>query len=219
MYNKLKLLIALTAFTANTAFADQYFKNGKYLKFDLGPVISTKNGGYYNNKTSNSFVYAVTSGYKFDPNNRVEISYSQRNKFKYNGEIVSNLGPELKEHVSSSTKTSSVMLDFYSDIANMEQLTPYFGIGMGVTKINVKAVRHSTAKESSDQPINNSKKHFSWQASIGSILHMHDNIALDFRYKFMHLGKITAPQNSLSGSNGSGHLRTHEFTLGVMYKF
>lgn len=108
------------------------------------------------------------------------------------------------------------MLNVYYDIDTGTKFTPYFGGGIGYSRMKVE-----------DNTIDYSKSfnQFAWQIGGGVSYAVNDKASVDFGYRYVDYGKITLGRNNYKENLWEGSekdsldMYSNEFYLGLRYNF
>ncbi len=116
----------------------------------------------------------------------------------------------------ATLKNKSFMLNVYYDIDTGTKFTPYFGGGIGYSRMKVE-----------DNTIDYSKSfnQFAWQIGGGVSYAVNDKASVDFGYRYVDYGKITLGRNNYKENLWEGSekdsldMYSNEFYLGLRYNF
>jgi opacity protein-like surface antigen len=220
----LVLLMLLTTISKQSLSAEKGSRERHYLLANAGySSLTKKPGNSYLNKPNGSFLCSVGAGYQVNTNFSSDfiISYKPRYQYKVSG----------ASGESQNISSISAMLNGYYELSHLQRFKPYATIGVGV-------VRHKAGNTiNSNGTINgitgnvvvlgNEKNSFAWQLGTGIKYKISNNTFLDLGYRYVDLGNCSIKEATaiLSGNKTTSTnpirrlLRTHEFVLGIMYKF
>lgn len=102
------------------------------------------------------------------------------------------------------------MVNAYWDIANLGGVTPYVGVGAGLTLNNLHDINLPTGQR------NNTRADFAWAVMAGVQVELSDNVSLDAGYRYIDLGKAKAKGNDPIVVKD---LVSHDVRVGIRYNF
>lgn len=120
-----------------------------------------------------------------------------------------------------------VLANAYVDLGSWYGFSPYVGAGIGMsrntidgfTDVNVPTGGVAFGEENSEWDL-------AWALHAGAALHVTDHVALDFSYRFVHLGDAATGETYtyLDGNSLDDHwefkdITSHDVRLGVRYMF
>ena len=225
MIKKLVLgsLLSATILAGSAASAEE--NNNYYVKLNGGLSHGLKAGGNFpNSKLGNTGVFGAAVGYQFNENFRADVSIDYRAKFKNN---VTVAGSDHSSNESNKIKSYATMVNVYYDITEFNKFTPYITLGAGVAQNRTGVTTFSnTAHPDNNYTISKGKKNnFIYKAGAGAKYAIDSNFDINLQYQFVNLGKFqTGTQTTEDGVTttdlaSSGKVKTHEFLVGVSYKF
>lgn len=146
----------------------------------------------------------VKSGYEID-----DSSFSGTQKF------------------SGDIDSRAVLVNFYAQ-KEFGRFIPYAGFGLGYAKNEIDSFSYSSGTLKGTGP-GNDESGFAWQVAAGLGFKLTEKLFLDFEYRYVDLGKISAGkgENDLSEfglgkvtlEGIEGDLRVQEAVLGLRYAF
>lgn len=207
------LLVILISFPI---LAESKYIDNNYIKTDF---LINRNIGLNsnNNKLNNSKLFSVAFGGNLISSNRIEVTYLHMQKEKYNSPTNNIL---LSDHLKSSISADVVFLSFYSDLDISDRFIPYFGLGVGLSKIKMngdKTITIST-QEILSKKVSVSQNSLAYQFGTGVNFVISDNLYLDLGYRYLHLGKIPFVGTRTSNIKNT-KIHSHNLLFGLMYKF
>lgn len=199
---------------------DNNKKNECYIKLAFGASKSRNPNGFYNSKVNNANLYNIGFGGDLVANNRIEINYIKYGNLK---NVTKHQNMYQIDSIKANIKSNTFMLNIYSDQHISEDFILYFGAGLGYSKNNVKFSRSTSLDNNPDSDFyqnSAAKKSLAWQFALGFNLPIHEKIALDFSYRYSHLGKLPYPTEKVTvlGNKASGKLRTQALLFGMHFK-
>lgn len=130
---------------------------------------------------------------------------------------------------SQHLRTTSVMASGYFNIGSYEKVKIYVMAGAGAA-FNKSGDFHYIEDGFGTPSVvfGDTTTSFAWQAGLGGLLEMAENLYADFMYKYVTLGD-TYTKNVSCGHGGvnvcagvgeqRGSVKNHEFSIGVIFKF
>ena len=230
MKNISKQVLALAATTMlsyNAIAQDSY-----YVKGEVGVTMPQK---VDKQKLKKSAIFGIEGGYKMNENFRfgLGLNFANGMKFKDDGNL-------------KDSKVKSLILETnaYYDIADFNGFTPYLTAGVGVARNKLKgdsttAVSNSESsgatrgfyksKPVSDKAVPTTgdvnivsatdsskslkKTGLAWNIGFGGMYNINPEFAVDLAYRYRDLGKVKINKDD------SKKLKSHNITVGVVYKF
>jgi opacity protein-like surface antigen len=205
--------------------------------------------------TSGSFLVGAQIGYDFhnvhDIPLRIELDYTYRAPDELEMRRTATLPLTMDDgsnsafaapialnttHKSKITM-QTVMANFLIDFRNYSNFTPYVGAGAGVALLRVKNRDTYSGEDNLGHPVNatvessDREANFAWSVGAGVGYSVTENLTVDFGYRFLHAGKVTANYDlniesavplvdfSAPVQSGVKDLFTHDVTLGLRYGF
>lgn len=187
---------------------------------------------YYQKDADKTLYPSISAALGFDfskvskINLRAELEYTYKDKAKFNP--VSTLNEYVDSDYSETWNENSVffenqlqnqslMLNAYYDFKNKTKFTPYFGAGVGVTRIKNEL---SDIYDDETIKVTDTSNTFTWSANVGVAYKVTDNIALDLGYRYVDAGEIEF-NNMVNGYNleSTADLTSHDYSLGIRYNF
>ena len=212
-----KLLMPLL-FVSLTAVASDPLWKKLYIRADGGvdAISATKAS-----KFKYSPVYGVGVGFTFNEMFRADINFQHR---KIDGDIKREKTNSLLRKADSN----SIFLNGYFNLTDFTDMTPYLMAGVGYISNKTKDATKDQGNLRTFATGSKSSK-MTWNVGVGITYNLHENIKADFGYKFLGLGdfKFTNTGQKLisTGTNipvkfsaDSKNVRSHEVTLGVVFK-
>lgn len=203
-----------------------------YIQLNAGLSSPKKPKGDFEGNFSKAGVYEFEVGYKLAEDFRLGLNFGYRSNFKnkYSTSSIVGYDQTSTNNFEYKTRSYSWMLNTQYDIVSFSCLTPYLGLGVGMSHNITKGDEIETigfAEESDHYTYQAGRKNnFAYKASLGSKFASSDNsYFFDLRYQFVDLGKITTGRvitTSLGAEKAiskTGNLRAHEVLFGIGYKF
>ncbi len=184
---------------------------GPYLRIDGGYTLNSDPDGTQaagplrSLKTDNGSVWGIGLGYQFDKNLRGDITASYRPDVDVTS--TTSAGNTASTEVSSAT----VMLNGYWDFADLGELTPYVGAGIGFSHLSTS---DQTTTGGIATEIGETAENFAWSLTVGAAYEIFENTSLDINYQYINLGDF---KQAVSTSYDS--LDAHEFRGGLRVNF
>lgn len=216
------------------SFIAQAENNGHYITVSSGMANSTKpKGDFEYNSLGSSKIYSIALGHQFTDNFRADISLDYKPDFvnEY------NISAESKSFSSKiGIKSYTSMVNLYYDFFNKKGFTPYATLGIGASSNKtINAQDYSSAVIEEDYYLvngfrqNKSTISFAWKIGLGTKYVLSEMLEVDFRYQFSDLGKFKTSSLNNTYNNGKliessykplhGNIKSHDFLLGIIYKF
>ncbi|MHA3104248.1 outer membrane protein [Acinetobacter sp. ANC 3791] len=187
---------------------------------------------------------AIAFGWNLEPSLhvpvRTELEYSAQQEHKFNSTYdyynYSNGSYSERYYLKDAVKLNqqSVMWNTYFDWKNKTKFTPYFAVGVGVTRIHAKekfldaenwgeANYYNSYWQADVGTASKTNINFAWSVGVGTSYTITPNLAADFSYKYIDSGKLklnyTANTFFSGNSESSYNLRAHNLALGLRYSF
>ena len=214
----LNLLISGSAFGQGMGLA----KSSDYLTFlMIGSVadvddISVTNGNLEERNTKDTVAsFGVALGYDWSGigiSLRSEIEYHYRVRFDFDTRVTAVAGFE------NQLETHAVLLNAYYDWKTSERWKIYSGGGAGWAQ-NVSVTERVPIFSGTSSTRTDKSNNFCWNLSLGAIWSFADNLAADFRYRYIDLGEVDSGPHSDGRSINAGTYTSHDFIVGLTYKF
>ncbi len=219
MKNISKQVLALAATTMlsyNAIAQDSY-----YVKGEVGVTMPQK---VDEQKLKKSAIFGIEGGYKMNENFRfgLGLNFANGMKFKDDGNL-------------KDSKVKSLILETnaYYDIADFNGFTPYLTAGVGVARNKVSGGNTSDSSSDSSGEVNGGpndtkpkgnilsntdgkslkKTGLAWNIGFGGMYNIDPEFGVDLAYRYRDLGKVKINKDD------SKKLKSHNITVGVVYKF
>lgn len=241
----LNVLITLVLITVTFAFAvkaedkdhhSDYYSTDLasfpyYIKLNAGLSSPEKPKGGFEGSFSKAGLYEFEMGYKLTEDFHLGLNFGYRSGFKnkYSTSSVIDYDQISMKNFEYKTRSYSWMLNTEYDVIRINGLTPYLGLGVGMSHNTTKGSEIETIglNEQSDHyayPAGK-KNNFAYKVSLGNKFESSNNsYFIDLRYQFVDLGKITTGRVVATGlgaentTSKTGKLRAHEVLFGIGYK-
>jgi opacity protein-like surface antigen len=182
--------------------------------------------------SDNVFGGGIAVGYDFNKQFklplRTELEYAAFNnakgKHEYNFLYDSNPDASISGTARISIGVKTLFANAYYDFRNDSKFTPYVGLGLGWSFMDVKVkdtwtdVYPPWPTEYGSESTKKSSTSFAWNASGGVGYALTSNINLDLAYRFARLGKATVDSDS-DGKVKTSNLDMHQVLFGVRVAF
>lgn len=166
---------------------------------------------------------------------RAELEYTFRGKADFNNTTnrayFNAIGDAYAVgNADATVKSQSLMANVYYDFKNTSDFTPYVsaGIGASFNKLDVTEYQAVYATSANDK-----KTDFAWSVGVGVNYALDKDLDLDLGYRYVDLGKVNASTlvawngsydgvTSFVGATASDYeakLKSHDFSIGLRYKF
>jgi len=212
---------------AKSKFHDLF--SGTYLSIGGGAsvlqskinLIAFQDDQYNQVRLKNKAAYKVSFG-KAINNFRTELEFLYNQKET----ISESISLLLKSRVNISNY--SYFLNAFYDFKNFDaRVKPYVGLGVGLSRKSLSDQVFTHNNEESTRIFGKNSSKFAWNASLGLLFEVSENVALDFSYRYLDLGKIEGTQDAIIYSkrittpykNITGNIRNHTFLASVVIKF
>jgi opacity protein-like surface antigen len=228
--SKQVLALAATTMLSYGAIQGAVAGDGYYVKGEVGVAMPKK---IDSQKLKKSAIFGIEGGYKMNENFRFGLGLNFANGMKFKDEGT------LKD-----AKVNSIILETnaYYDIADFNGFTPYLTAGVGVARNKLKpATTTLTVASQSDSgnvkggpnkttPKGNilssttadsktlKKTGFAWNVGLGGMYNISSDFGIDLAYRYRDLGKVKIGKDT-AGKDVSKKLKSHNVTVGVVYKF
>jgi opacity protein-like surface antigen len=214
------------------SFIAQAENNGHYIIVSSGIANSTKpKGDFEYNSLGSGKIYSIALGHQFTDNFRADISLDYKPDFvnEYN---MSNADGSFTSRIGVKSYTS--MVNLYYDFFNKKGFTPYATLGIGAASNKTINAQETLKEEETEFPLSRNYQNkniisFAWKIGLGTRYVLSEMLEIDFRYQFSDLGKFRTSSlvnsyydGKLANSEYSslhGNIKSHDFLLGIMYKF
>ena len=219
-----------------TGVSDTNFKNSKdYVTLD-GVDPNDFSGTIYNDNVDQSVYPNISAAIGFDfskiskINARAELEYTYKDKANFSPTInrfeITNMGttttdysPAGQQVLLNQLKSQALMLNGYYDFKNSSKLTPYIGVGLGLTHVKNKQSLVGLPEES----FSDTDNHFTWSAGAGVAYNVTENVAFDLGYRYVDAGKMKFKNSNILGSGESiettADLVSSDYSFGIRYSF
>lgn len=214
------LLIASTCF-ANTDTDSATLFSGTYLQVEGGGSFSNSENFHpqrarrnwtpinddFPSRIGNSFLYGLGLGYRYNSFVRIDLTYSQRNNFKYDK---TSYAATDGRHRTFDINNKTLLANIYFNLNGLRQkpwmFDPFVGFGAGYawnsTNNFDSTYANGSAQSSAPYSQNSGRKNGSiaWQASAGITAHLFKHLDADLGYRYLNIGKVTTGTMRAEGS-------------------
>lgn len=232
-------LVSLISATALSSVANA---EGYYVQANGGVSVSTDAGNDVNKKMGNSGIYGLEVGAKVYDSLRVGLSvdyrpnYSAKPTDNYvytvpasDAKTKDPVNYNMTDSFHYKVKSLVTMANLYYDVTDFNGVTPYVNLGLGVSQNKAKLDMDRSATDFPEGGTNHysyskTKTNFAYKLGLGARYAVNDQFDVDVRYQYVDLGKFevtgVAQREGVDGTVAKkGKLRSHEFLLGVAFKF
>lgn len=177
-----------------------------YLRGDIGyaiheePDITQSGSAFIGEDMEDAFVIGGGLGYFFSDSIRGDVTVDYRDEAEVNA-TNTTLGVVQEYEVSSTV----LLGNLYYDFRGRDQISPYAGIGLGITWNETGGDDYRTDLAAA--------------AMAGISYRFNEDFLIDVGYRFLYLGKAhDDPVPAAPGIN-IDEITAHEFRVGVRYEF
>ena len=223
------ILATMLSTTALTAAAADVDNTNYFVQLNGGMAHGqAPRGDFSKGSMGNTGLFGFEAGVKLDENFRVSASLDYRPGYKNDHNGTDGAGAFDKSTIK--VKSLVAMLNAYYDITKVEGFTPYVTFGLGMARNDAgQRVQHYPRQSGYPEynfVLNGDKKtNFAWKAGLGTKYEINKEFDLDLRYQYADLGKFQSAKtatlngNAISHDIEKGRLKSHEFLVGIAYKF
>ena len=185
-----------------------------------------------NNDLGSSDILGIGVGKYFSETFRGEINISQRKGFKYATTHAKTDGVADTDHrVSADIESLTFFVSGYVDSQPISlfqtSVTPYFGIGAGVSsnKMGPLDVTQTIDGVSLGNLSSNTETEFAFKFALGVMMNLADNVSVDLNYQYVDLGDIKSGTNlswdsrDLKAPYSGPEITSNEFNVGLQIAF
>jgi opacity protein-like surface antigen len=190
----------------------------------------------YSMDGDNVFGGGIAVGYdfhkRFNLPLRAEMEYAafSNAKSEYASSLSDSTGSSASSILRTTVGTRTLFMNAYYDFRNNSKFTPYFGLGLGWSFLDMKGKYSATSYDPILGPFDFSysmgKKtttNFAWNVGGGVAYAFTGNLSLDLAYRFARLGKgKTKDDDYVLGTADTwktGNLDMHQLSFGLRYGF
>ncbi len=160
-------------------------------------------------------------GYRFSPGFRADLTLDYEWAAPFRGElecVTCGTPPTLYSIETANITALTLLANAYWDIGKFGNVTPYFGAGLGVAKLTTSSVAFTNPDLTTGTWTGASTWNFAWALMAGVSYDLSPTTALDFNYRYAHLGNAQSGPTSLGGAPIQyNNINAHEFRVGVRY--
>jgi len=199
-----KVLIAIFVFTL--FFVSSACADGLYVGGNLG-ITMLEDAEVEGLTVESDTGYSLSGFVGYSKNKgRIEMETS------YQTNDLDKLGVEGYGEVGIDGDVSSISMLFngYIDFTNSSSVTPYIGAGLGIARVEISKVDVPGYGDLTTKSVDDTV--FAYQIGTGLLFKINDNIALDFKYRY--LGTEDPEYEGVKIPYGS-----HDISLGMRYIF
>ena len=185
-----------------------------------------------NNDLGSSDILGIGVGKYFSETFRGEINISQRKGFKYATTHTKNDGvPETEHRYKADIESLTFFVSGYVDSQPISlfqtSVTPYFGIGAGVSsnKMGPLDVTQISDGVSLGNLSSNTETEFAFKFALGVMMNLADNVSVDLNYQYVDLGDIKSGTNlswdsrDFKAPYSGPEITSNEFNVGLQIAF
>jgi opacity protein-like surface antigen len=232
---RIVLVLALMVFSVAAVHAE----NGVYVKGELA-YSGALDVGLKNEKSTatadddqlaagsklddigNGSSFGLGVGYVFNQYFRADITGYVKSGYEIDDSSFSGA-----QKFSGDIDSKAILVNFYAQ-KELGRFIPYVGFGLGYAKNEIDSFSYSYGDSKGKGP-GNDESGFAWQVAAGLGFKLTEKLFLDFEYRYVDLGKISAGkgENDLTEfglgkmalEGVKGDLRVQEAVLGLRYAF
>lgn len=191
---------------------------GWYLRGDLGYAWGIKPDAESaapfpsptENTLGNAFVAGLGAGYKSHWL-RTDVTVDYTAPLDYTGSIAAS------GDTTAKIESVSVLFNGYIDLGTWYHLTPYVGLGAGVSQLRVYDYA-STAAPPFTAGLSHTQWNATWAAMGGVGWAIAPNLTLDLSYRYMNFGDVTTASDAF-GAMTLKNIAAHEVRIGLRWSF
>ena len=235
------LLLTIFSMTTSGALADvgdNFFSiklgssNSKNAGITTAISLVDKVAEMTNNDLGSSDILGIGVGKYFSETFRGEINISQRKGFKYATTHTKNDGvPETEHRYKADIESLTFFVSGYVDSQPISlfqtSVTPYFGIGAGVSsnKMGSFDVTQTIDGVSLGNLSSNTETEFAFKFALGVMMNLADNVSVDLNYQYVDLGDIKSGTNlswdsrDFKAPYSGPEITSNEFNVGLQIAF
>ena len=193
----------------------QEFASNWYLRGDVG-YRWNRTGGVSaaiapdptDNTIDSSYAFGGGAGYKMNWL-RVDGTIDYGFDAKYKGDTVI-AAPDY----SLKINTLTALINFYFDLGTWSGWTPYFGGGLGGSRVSTSGF---TSALTPGDSVDNAAWNFAWALMAGASYNIAPNLLLDVGYRYLNVGDAVSGLDSLSNQLTVKDLIAHEARIGLRW--
>ncbi len=171
----------------------------------------------------NTGIIGFGFGYRYSPSFRADLTldYEWNAPFRGRLECLAPCTPDPDPEYSVETANISaltLLANAYWDIGKWGSLTPYIGAGVGVARLTTSSVAFTNPDTTTGTWPGASTWNFAWALMLGAAYDISPNTAIDFNYRYAHLGNAVSGPTSLNSIPIQyNNINAHEFRVGFRY--
>lgn len=221
--------------------------SGWYLRGDVGVGVSGKptystdwlsaqtNGAFVNPDLGDSMHIGGGAGYAFNNWFRSDVTLEYRGKSAISTTSTRQYVDlcacthTVKDQWQGNISSTVGLVNAYADLGTWNSITPYIGVGVGVSRNSVTGAQYAgidtspapSADYSANTFANKTRTSFAWALMTGLSYDVSANTKLEFGYRYMNLGKAqsgTAPACcAVETPLKVKSLTSHDFHIGMRW--
>ena len=134
------------------------------------------------------------------------------------GSSTANPPPALaQDAMSSSLRTTTLMVNAYYDLGKFGRFVPYVGAGIGAAYHELDNIAFATG--ATTQINGNNDLAFAWSLMAGVGIQLTDRAILDVGYRYIDTGSISSESSGTGSRVTLDDLTAHEIKVGLRYHF
>ena len=188
---------------------DQPTISRPYFRMDVGyglvsgPEGTTTAGDMARVDVANLALFGAGVGYRISENLRVDVTADYRIDSDVNATTPGGAA------INSDVNGMAVILNGYFDIGTFDGISPYFGGGLGIARLE-------TAEQTGVAVAGESSTNFAWALNVGSAIDLgnSENTKMDVSYRFVSLGEFKQKDSTTYDD-----FMVHEFRAGFRHFF
>ncbi len=168
---------------------------------------------------SDAGTVGIGFGYRFNSHMRMDLTLDYEWPGEFHGRLPcpgSCQSPYSDEFASFTAWT--FLVNAYYDFGKFGAFTPYVGAGVGASAISTRNVYYINPDQQTGTWTGATKWNLAWALMVGSAVDISRNWALDFNYRYLHLGDAkSGPTSQQRQPINYDGLAAHEFRVGLRY--
>lgn len=169
-------------------------------------------------------IFGLAFGYKFNPNVRSEIAFYHSRSFHYHNPAKQQEPKNVDHLADQKSRVNALFLNFYLESNEIENFTPYIGLGIGVSR-NKAGTLYDIMKQQNKPDIRavanegDTKNNFAFNLGGGLTYKLSPKLDWELiSYKYYDLGLLSTKADSVGDKMKTG-LRVHTLSTGIKIKF
>ena len=149
---------------------------------------------------------------------RVELEYNLRYRFDYDNSPFTFVGGVPQKGLQSNIQTHTALFNIYYDFDIDSRFIPFVGLGLGYAHSSADTEltnKTTSATETKDTSTDN----FAWSGRVGFFYQLSRHWGLELAYQYIDLGTVEIGPFSDGVNLEIEDYVSHDFILGVVYRF